>query len=176
MDHCLSRKDRRLNYQDFLNAKIAEAKQIGFDVAESAISDRLKPHQKAIVRWMVSGGRRACFAAFGLGKTSIQLEAVPLTLEHAGGRGLIVCPLGVRQEFRREASERLGWAEAPRFIRSIEEADETGIYLTNYETVWKSSLANRSGLAAAGRRTLLNIEGLGEDKDRASSFPRRGIS
>ena len=124
-----------MNYQDFLNAKIAEAKQIGFDVAESDISDRLKPHQKAIVRWMVSGGRRACFAAFGLGKTSIQLEAVRLTLKHAGGRGLIVCPLGVRQEFRREASERLGWAEAPRFIRSIEEADETGIYLTNYETV-----------------------------------------
>jgi len=124
-----------VNYQDFLNAKIAEAKQIGFDVPESAISDRLKPHQKAIVQWMVSGGRRACFAAFGLGKTSIQLEAVRLTLEHAGGRGLIVCPLGVRQEFRREASERLGWAEAPRFIRSIEEADETGIYLTNYETV-----------------------------------------
>lgn len=124
-----------MNYQDFLNAKIAEAKQIGFDVAEADISDRLKPHQKAIVQWMVSGGRRACFAAFGLGKTSIQLEAVRLTLQHAGGRGLIVCPLGVRQEFRREASERLGWAEAPRFIRSIEEADETGIYLTNYETV-----------------------------------------
>lgn len=124
-----------MNYQDFLNAKIAEAKQIGFDVAEADISDRLKPHQKAIVQWMVSGGRRACFAAFGLGKTSIQLEAVRLTLQHAGGRGLIVCPLGVRQEFRREASERLGWPVAPKFIRSIEEADETGIYLTNYETV-----------------------------------------
>lgn len=124
-----------MNYQDFLNAKIAEAKQIGFDVAEADISDRLKPHQKAIVQWMVSGGRRACFAAFGLGKTSIQLEAVRLTLKHAGGRGLIVCPLGVRQEFRREASERLGWAVAPKFIRSIDEADETGIYLTNYETV-----------------------------------------
>ena len=52
-----------MNYQDFLNAKIAEAKQIGFDVAESDISDRLKPHQKAIVQWMVAGGRRACFGS-----------------------------------------------------------------------------------------------------------------
>ena len=122
-------------YREFLEAKVAVAPKFGFDVSPADVSERLKPHCRAIVPWMVQGGRRALFASFGLHKTVMQLEAVRLTLAHAGGRGLIVCPLGVRQEFRRDAVERLGWAEPPRFIRSVDECDETGIYITNYETV-----------------------------------------
>ena len=40
----------------------------------------LKPHQKAIVQWALHGGQRAIFAAFGLGKTFIQLEIGRLVL------------------------------------------------------------------------------------------------
>lgn len=134
------------SYRRFLEAKVATAKRLGFDVAESDINPILKPHQRAIVRWMVAGGRRACFAAFGLGKTLIQLEAVRLTLAHAGGRGLIVLPLGVRQEFTHDAA-MLG--TSVRFIRSIEEADETGIYLTNYETVRDGRLDPRAFTVAS---------------------------
>lgn len=123
------------DYRAFLESKVATAPTLGFALDEDEVSDRIAPHARAIVRWMVLGGRRACFAAFGLHKTVIQLEAVRLTLTKAGGRGLIVIPLGVRQEFRRDAVERLGWKEAPRFIRRIEEADAEGIYLTNYESV-----------------------------------------
>jgi DNA modification methylase len=131
-------------YRSFLEAKVAAATVSGIvDLDEAAINPVLKPHQRAVVKWMVEGGRRACFAAFGLGKSVIQLEAVRLTLERAGGRGLIVCPLGVRQEFRRDAVELLGWSEAPRFIRSIEEAAETGVHLTNYETVREGKLDPR---------------------------------
>lgn len=36
----------------------------------------------------------------GLGKTLMQLETLRLTLAKAGGNALIVCPLGVRQEFK----------------------------------------------------------------------------
>lgn len=32
------------------------------------------PHQRDIVHWAISGGRRAIFASFGLGKTMMQLE------------------------------------------------------------------------------------------------------
>lgn len=95
------------------------------------------------MRWLLEGGRRALFASFGLHKTVIQLETVRLAAEHANGRGLIVIPLGVRQEFRRDAVERLGWAEPPRFIRRIEEAGPTGVYLTNYETVRDGKLDPR---------------------------------
>ena len=92
----------------------------------------LKDHQKAAVLWAVKGGCRALFEAFGLGKTFQQLEVIRLTLKHAGGRGLIIAPLGVRQEFKRDA-EKLGIDI--KFIRRIEECDETGMYITNYETV-----------------------------------------
>ena len=121
------------DYLDFLKAKVTRAKRYGFDVSIDDVSPILKPHQKASVVWAVQGGRRALFEAFGLGKTMMQLEIVRLTRERAGGMGLIVMPLGVRQEFVRDAST-LGITV--KFIRSIEEAeDPEGIYLTNYETI-----------------------------------------
>lgn len=122
-------------YDDFLRSKVRLAESWGFDVAESEINPVLKPHQRATVRWLVAGGRRACFASFGLGKSVMEMETVRLVLSRVGGRGLVIIPLGVKQEFERDAVEVLGWLTAPKFIRSIEEAGDTGIYLTNYETV-----------------------------------------
>jgi DNA modification methylase len=128
-------------YLEFLQRKVPANKVMGFEVDETEINPVLKPHQKAIVKWMVEGGRRACFAAFGLGKSVIQIEAVRLTRKRAGGRGLIVIPLGVRQEFTRDA-HMLGVTLT--FIRRIEEAmDPEGIYLTNYETVRDGKLDPR---------------------------------
>ena len=129
-------------YDDFLRAKRAQAGSVGLPCDESEISPVLKDHQRLVVKWMVEGGRRACFAAFGLGKTMIQLEAVRLTIAKAGGMGLIVLPLGVRQEFIRDGNA-LG-IDA-RFVRSISECtDPAGIYLTNYETVRDGKLDPRS--------------------------------
>jgi DNA modification methylase len=135
-----------LDYHGFLQSKVCTAPSAALEIEASAINPMLLPHQQAIVRWMVHGGRRACFAAFGLGKTFIQLETVRLTLENVGGRGLIVIPLGVRQEFVRDA-QKLGIDV--RFIRSIEEAGETGIYLTNYETVRDGKIDPRAFTVAS---------------------------
>jgi len=121
-----------MDYQNFIKNKVKLAEQFGFTVQDSEINQVLKPHQRDMVRWMVKMGRAACFAAFGLGKSVIQLEAVRLTLERAGGNGLIVIPLGVRQEFIRDAA-MLGIPV--KFIRRVEEATEARIYLTNYETI-----------------------------------------
>src|SRR5699024_130705 len=54
-----------------------------------------------------------------------------------GGKGLIICPLSVRQEFVEDAKNILGWDEnsLPRFIRRDSEIASEGIYLTNYESV-----------------------------------------
>ncbi|MCW2132922.1 DNA methyltransferase [Arthrobacter sp. VKM Ac-2550] len=121
-----------IDYADFLKEKVNFDKRYGFEIDADRINTILKDHQQSIVQWAVEGGRRAIFAAFGLGKSIMQLETVRLTLEEAGGSGLIVCPLGVRQEFMTDA-RKLG-IEA-RFIRRAEEIDGPGIYLTNYETV-----------------------------------------
>lgn len=138
-----------MQYEDFIKSKIVTAPRMGFDVAPDQMNPRMKPHCRAIVPWLLSGGRRALFSAFGLHKTVMQLEAVRLAAEHVGGRGLIVVPLGVRQEFRRDAVERLGWSEPPKFIRSISEAGPTGVYLTNYETVRDGKLDPREFQAAS---------------------------
>ena len=122
-------------YLRFVKRKAASSRMFGVEIEESEINPILKPHQRAGVRWMVRGGRRALFEAFGLGKTVQQLEAVRLVMKHAniGKPGLIVMPLGVRQEFKRDAA-MLGITA--RFIRRWAEVDdENGIYLTNYETV-----------------------------------------
>lgn len=134
------------DYGAFLRSKIPIATERGVEIQACGIHPILKPHQRDIVAWMVAGGRRACFASFGLGKTIIQLEAVRLTLARSGGRGLIVIPLGVRQEFYRDAA-LLG--TPVRFIRRTEEADETGIHLTNYESVREGKLDPRTFTVAS---------------------------
>lgn len=121
------------DYDAFIKRKVVIAREDGLQLDVADINPILKDHQKLIVQWMVRGGRRACFASFGLGKTMIQLEAVRLTRQAAGGLGLIVIPLGVRQEFTRDAAV-LGIRT--KFIRRIEEVeDDETIYLTNYETI-----------------------------------------
>lgn len=136
-------KNREKLYDDFLKSKVRIAQKEGFSVELSEINPALKTHNKLMVKWMVEGGRRACFASFGLHKTVTQLETVRLTLTKTGGRGLIICPLNVKQEFIRDAVEILKWETPPKFIRRIEEAEETGIYLTNYETVRDGKLDPR---------------------------------
>src|SRR5690554_1315174 len=120
-------------YVDFLRKKIRLADFAGFEVENSDINPLLKPHQRAIVRWAVRGGCRAIFAAFGLGKSMMQIETARLVRERSGGKALIVCPLGVRQEFRRDG-RKLGVEF--KFIRSADEMEDgQHFYLTNYESV-----------------------------------------
>lgn len=125
-----------MDYEGFLKSKIVTAPESGFQIAENELSPALKPHQKAAVLWALRGGRRALFESFGLGKTVQQLEWCRQVVRHEGGRALIVLPLGVRQEFRRDAVELLGM-EAPEYVRTMDEADAAGgdILLTNYERV-----------------------------------------
>ena len=125
-------------YAEFCKAKIDYSYIAGYPCDPNEIHPSLFPHQRAIVKWAVEGGRRAIFAAFGLGKTRVALETVRLTLAKSGGRrGLIICPLGVRQEFRLDG-QKIGVPTT--FIRRSDEVPADGsdhghIYLTNYESV-----------------------------------------
>ena len=123
-------------YENFLHSKIEVAPVSGFQVPETALNPALKPHQRDAVLWAVKGGRRALFESFGLGKTVQELEWCRLVAQHEGGKVLIVLPLGVRQEFRRDAVELLGM-EPPSYIRTMAEAEAAPgqILLTNYERV-----------------------------------------
>ncbi|APP85457.1 DNA methyltransferase [Xanthomonas hortorum] len=121
-------------YRDFLERKVRVAPSLGFDISPDDVHPMLKPHQRDSVVWACSGGRRALFQRFGLGKSMQQLEIMRLARAHAGGAVGIVVPLGVRQEFRRDAG-KLGLET--RFVRTSAEVDPDfdGIHLTNYESV-----------------------------------------
>lgn len=125
-----------MNYREFLETKIELATESGFVVSLDEINPALKPHQADAVAWALKGGCRALFESFGLGKTIQELEFCRLAAEHCGGRALIVLPLGVKQEFTRDAVELLGY-EKPKYCRTMEEVKESKsqIVLTNYERV-----------------------------------------
>ena len=89
-----------MDYLEFLKKKIPLASFDGYEVEPDECNPLLRPHQIACVRWAVKGGNRALFESFGLGKSSQQIEIARLTRNKCGGKALIVCPLGVRQEFR----------------------------------------------------------------------------
>lgn len=125
-----------MNYREFLQSKIEIAKDSGFRVTEEQVNPALKPHQRDAVMWALKGGRRALFESFGLGKTVQETEFCHLAAKHEGGRAMIVLPLGVKQEFTRDAAEILGY-DPPEYCRTMEEvrASEAEIILTNYERV-----------------------------------------
>lgn len=87
MSHCNA--STKVAYDDFLRAKVVLAEKEGFDCDADEVNPLLKPHQRQIVQWMVAGGKRACFAAFGLGKSVIQLETVRITTKKCSGRALL---------------------------------------------------------------------------------------
>ena len=97
-----------MNYLDFLKTKMLTANETGFDISDEELNPVLIPHQRDAVRWAVKGGCRALFESFGLGKTVQELEFCRITTERDGGKALIVLPLGVKQEFVRDAVHLLG--------------------------------------------------------------------
>ena len=139
-----------MSYTDFLHSKIQIAPVSGFVVNPDEIHPALKPHQRDAVMWACKGGRRALFESFGLGKTVQELEWCRLVQEHEQAPVLIVLPLGVRQEFTRDAVELLGM-EAPVYVRTMAEvrAAPAKIYMTNYERVRDGDIDPRYFAGAA---------------------------
>lgn len=127
----ISAKER---YIEFLRSKIPQAEVAGFE-PPSPPHPSLFPHQVEICMWACRGGRRAIFANFGLGKTRMHLQLALWVTQHTGGKFLIICPLGVRQEFTVSDGPAMGIPVF--FCRTTEEAmaSDCAIVITNYESV-----------------------------------------
>lgn len=127
---------KQMDYLEFLKTKIEIATDTGFIVDRSNINKALKFHQGDAVAWALKGGCRALFESFGLGKTVQEIEFCYQVIKKFGGKALIVCPLGVKQEFIRDAECILGY-EKPVYVRNMKEVEaaEAGVLITNYERV-----------------------------------------
>jgi len=113
-----------MNYIDFLKTKETFDAATGLnDVPE--LNPMLFDFQKDIVRWALKRGRAAIWADCGLGKGPMALEWA----RHVPGEVLIVAPLAVSRQFKREADKfgiTIGIAKSAADIKER-------ITVTNYE-------------------------------------------
>ncbi len=128
-------------YSEFLKSKVVVAEKFGIDTSDITLTKKLFPHQKDIVNFCLEGGRRAIFASFGLGKTFMQLEIAKQLILKYNKPFLIVCPLGVSGEFKRD-NQKLKTGLKITYITDTESIDtaDVQIYLTNYERVRKGDI------------------------------------
>lgn len=130
-----------IDYEAFLKNKVVVAEKFGISTNEIEFSQKLFDHQRDIARFCLEGGRRAIFASFGLGKTFMQLEIGRILIQRSKKPFLIVCPLGVSGEFKRDNQKLQTGLD----ITYITDTDEPGdlknqFYLTNYERIRKGDI------------------------------------
>ena len=130
-----------IDYEAFLKNKVVVAEKFGISTDEIEFSQKLFDHQRDIARFCLEGGRRAIFASFGLGKTFMQLEIGRILIQRSKKPFLIVCPLGVSGEFKRDNQKLQTGLD----ITYITDTDEPGdlknqFYLTNYERIRKGDI------------------------------------
>ena len=118
-----------MTYKEFLANKRFVLESSGFDIDKSMLNPMLYDFQKDIVRWALKKGKACIFADCGLGKTPMQLSWAYQVHKHTHGKILILAPLAVADQTKREA-EKFGY-----IAKVVEKQNECidGINITNYE-------------------------------------------
>lgn len=118
-----------MDYADFLESKRQKAISSGFEKPKSEMNKNLFEWQKDIDFWALKKGRAALFEDCGLGKTIQQLEWAQSVHEHCNKPVLIVSPLAVAEQTKREG-QKFGYA-----VNVVREQSQivNGINITNYE-------------------------------------------
>ena len=117
------------DYTRFLQGKKTVVKSSGFEVDKDELNSMLFGWQKDIVHWALKKGKAALFEDCGLGKTPQQLEWANQVYEYTRENVLILAPLAVSKQTKREG-EKFGIEV--NICRS--QADvKPGINITNYE-------------------------------------------
>ncbi len=118
-----------MNYQEFLEAKVLNVPPAGFTVDPDALNPMLFPFQRDLTAWALRRGRACLFEDCGLGKTAQQLTWGQHVLEHTNKPVLILAPLAVSHQTKREG-EKFG--VEVNICRSQADIKKT-INITNFE-------------------------------------------
>lgn len=128
------------SYEAFIESKLTRIPDSGFDAVD--MNDMLFDFQKDIVAWACRKGKAAIFADCGMGKTPMQLEWARQVHDHTGGNVLILAPLAVAAQTKREGDK---FGIRVTVCRSQSDVKE-GINVTNYEIMHKFDLASFEGI------------------------------
>lgn len=118
-----------VDYQEFLNHKRFVLESSGFDIDKSELNPMLYDFQQDIVRWALKKGKACIFADCGLGKTAMQLSWAHQVNIHTNRPVLIVSPLAVAEQTKREG-DKFGYISR---VCATQEECINGINITNYE-------------------------------------------
>ena len=116
-----------MDYEEFIAGKTISTPSTGFEPHE--LSPMLYDFQRDIVAWACRKGRACIFADCGMGKTPMQVCWASNVCAETGGDVLILAPLAVTQQTRREA-EKFGYEVT---ICRKQSDVSPGINITNYE-------------------------------------------
>lgn len=144
-----------MNYEEFLRGKERAAGACGFEWPRERMNPRMFEWQKDIVFWALKKGRAALFEDCGNGKTIQQLEFCRAVCEHTGLPTLIVAPLTVGEQTKREA-EKFGYAAT--LCRTQKDIAQ-GINITNYEMLEHFEAAAFGGVVLDESSILKNCMG-----------------
>lgn len=122
------------SYHKFIKSKAITVTAKGFDVPVAELNPLLFEFQRDIVRWALGKGKAAIFADCGDGKTAMQLEWAEQIRKRTGGKVLIVAPLAVSAQTKREG-EKFGIEV--NICASQEDAIAESVNITNYEKLEK---------------------------------------
>lgn len=118
-----------MTYQEFLKTKDLERIEAGFKVDDSELNKALFPFQRDIVSWALQKGKAAIFSDCGTGKTIMQLEYAHQIVKHSNGKALIIAPLAVVEQTKKEGA-KFG---IPVNVCRTQDDVKDGINITNYE-------------------------------------------
>ena len=130
-------------YQEFLKSKQKSKEHKGF--AALPMNDKLFPFQQFIVERNLSKGKHAVFADCGLGKTVMELETASQIVRHTNKPVLILAPLVVVAQTKREA-EKFGF-------------DLDKVTITNFENLHNINPQEYAGLIVDESSIMKNFEG-----------------
>lgn len=118
-----------MEYLDFLKTKELQTIEAGFDVPREELNPHLFEFQKDIVGWALKKGKAAVYTDCGSGKTICQLEFANQIVKRTNGKVLVVAPLAVVQQTKREG---LKFGIETNVCRTSDDVKD-GINITNYE-------------------------------------------
>lgn len=120
------------DYEDFLKEKELQTIAAGFAVDRESLNSNLFPFQRDIVAWALEKGKASVFSDCGTGKSLMQLEFANQVCKHTGGTALIIAPLSVVEQTRREGVK---FGIDSHVCREQKDVVRGAINITNYEII-----------------------------------------